>query len=200
MSGYIASDAQNPEFVGAHNPDSRLSVTFYKKAVRNDFESALTGEDKFIDVDYVKIFIPGDDKTVIDTPANVSHKQRFPLQWSHYQNTNGQAGEMGTPLADWPMLTDAQKEELRHLKFFTVESIANAGDAQIQAIGMLAGMSAYKFRDKARDFIRKPNVTEKALEDLKAEHSAQINELKEMIASLVQSQNQEKRVGRPPKE
>lgn len=199
MPAYIASDAQNPEFIGAHNPDARLSVTFYKKAVRNEFESNKTGEDKFIDVEYVKIFIPGDDKTIIDTPANPSHKQRFPLQWAHYKNTNGNSGELGTPLAEWSALTDAQKEELRHLKFFTVESIANAGDAQIQAIGMLAGMSAYKFRDKARDFIRKPNVTEQAIEDMKKEHAAQIDELKGMIASLMQDK-QDKRVGRPPKE
>lgn len=196
---YLASDAANPDFTGAYNPDSRLSVSFYKKAVRNDFESAKQEKDVFIDVDYVKIFIPGDDKTVIDTPAQASHKQRFPIQWAHYVNTNGNSEELGTPLTDWN-LTPAQVEEFRHLKFFTVESIANASDSQIQSIGMLAGMSAYKFREKARNFLQKPNVTEEALKELKEEHANQINELKQMIANLVANQETKAKPGRPPKE
>jgi hypothetical protein len=44
-------------------------------------------------------------------------------------------------------------EELRALKFYTVESVANAADAQLQRIGMVAGMSPYAFRDAAVRFL-----------------------------------------------
>lgn len=180
----IASDANNPEFTGAYNPDSRLSKQFYKRAVFNEFQTKLLGKDVFDDVVYVKIFIPGDDKTVIDTPANADHKKRFPLEWAHYLNTSGSLGEIGTPISEWGDLTPAQVEELRYRKFFTVEHIANAGDAHIQSIGMLAGMAAHKFRDKARAFLKKPEVSNEAVEELKKETQEQKEQIAQLLAAV----------------
>ena len=207
----LASDDNNPQFSGAFDPDARLSVTFYKKPVLNEFKSAQKDDAVFDDVDYVKIFIPGDDKTVIDTPAGSHHKQRFPKQWLHYLNTSGSDQVMGTPIRKWEKLTPAQLESLTFLKFFTVESIANASDSQIQSIGMLAGTSAYKFRQMARDFLQKPNASEESVDALKAKHEAEIKAIKEetdakMAALLEQFQalsekvEQKGKPGRPPKE
>jgi hypothetical protein len=44
----------------------------------------------------------------------------------------------------------AQAEELRGVKFFTVEQIANASDGQLQSIGMIGGMNAHVMRDRAK--------------------------------------------------
>lgn len=151
----IASDLDNKEFVGATNPDARLAVMFYKKAVKNEFESQKEGRPIFMDMDYVKISVPGDNTTEIDQPVREDHKKRFPLHWAHYQNmTQGDAKEIGTPLSQWPRLTISQVEELRALKFYTVESVANASDANIQRIQMIAGMSPYAFREHAQRFLK----------------------------------------------
>lgn len=150
----LASDAMNTEFAGAYNPDARLSVTFYNRPVQNHFKTTKEGRPIFEDMTFVKIFVPGDSTTVIDTVADDSHKARFPMQWAHFTNTHGADGlTIGTPITQWPAISAAQAEELKALKFSTVEQVASASDAQIQKIGMLAGMSPHAFRDRARAFL-----------------------------------------------
>lgn len=151
----LASDDANPEFVGAKNPDSALIVEFYTRPVQNNFESTKQGRPIFEDVIYVRINVPGLKEMAVDTVARSDHKQRFPLQWQHFMNkTQGDAREIGTPLAEWPILTRSQAEEFRGLKFFTVESIANAADSNVMNLGMIGGMSPHALRDKARAFLR----------------------------------------------
>jgi hypothetical protein len=84
---------------------------------------------------------------------------------------------IGTPLSEWPLVSKSQAEELRGMKFPTVESIANASDQQLQRIGMAAGMSPYAFRDKAKAFL---NLATTAAETDKREQ--EINALKEELA------------------
>jgi len=154
----LASDINNPEFVGATNPDNRLTVKFYEKAVPNEFESNKQGRPIFQTCDFVTIFIPGDALSVIDTPAREDHKQRFPMQWARYQNNkNSDTQIMGTPIEQWPLLNKAQVEELRAIKFYSVDSIANASDLQLQKVGMLAGMSPFSFRERAQRFLQLAN-------------------------------------------
>ena len=140
------------------NADSRLAVQFYKKTVKQDIASDEAGRPIFKEFDFVRIMIPGDNLTEIDTYAQESHKQRFPRQWSHYQNqVAGHQDIVGTPLDQWPQVTRSQAEELRGLKFHTVESIADCSDQQLQRIGMVAGMSPYNFRLKAKAFLNLAN-------------------------------------------
>src|SRR5512147_2882492 len=128
----IASDAQNPDFQGAYNPDSRLAVRFYVRPVENSFETQAQGKPVFTDVDYVEIFVPGDNNTIIDQPVREDHKKRFPIQWAHFQNQHAKdTREIGTPLTEWTQITRSQAEELRALKFYTVESVANASDQNV---------------------------------------------------------------------
>lgn len=156
MSQMIASDVANPEYVGRSDPDAALSVMFYSRPLKNEFQSEQQGRPIFYDADMVKIYLPGDDKTVIDTFVRDDHKQRFPRQWAHYQNK--MAGDQRlagkTPIDQWPRLTPAQAEELRAIRFLAVEDIANASDHQLSAIGMIAGMAPHAFRDAARTYLR----------------------------------------------
>jgi len=66
--------------------DARLAVTFYKRSVEQKDESMAAGRPIFKEFDFVRICVPGDALTEIDTYANNSHKMRFPRQWAHYQN------------------------------------------------------------------------------------------------------------------
>ena len=134
--------------------DARLAVQFYKKSVKQDIASDEAGRPIFKEFDFVRIMIPGDNLTEIDTYAQESHKQRFPRQWAHYQNQVANHEDIiGTPLDQWPQVTRSQADELRGLKFHTVESIADCSDQQLQRIGMVAGMSPYNFRLKAKAFL-----------------------------------------------
>jgi hypothetical protein len=161
------------------NADSRLQVRFYKRPVQQEQESLAAGRPIFKEFDFVHICVAGDSLTEIDTYALASHKQRFPIQWANYQNRLGADDQevVGTPVSEWPIVSKSQAEELRALKFHTVEAVAGASDAQLQRMGMAAGMSPYAFRDKAKAFL---NLATNAAETDKREQ--EINALKEELA------------------
>ena len=160
--------------------DSRLAVQFYKRSVKQDIASDEAGRPIFKEFDFVRIMIPGDNLTEIDTYAQESHKQRFPRQWAHYQNqVSNHQDIIGTPLDQWPQVTRSQAEELRGLKFHTVESIADCSDQQLQRIGMVAGMSPHNFRLKAKAFL---NLATDSAEV--AQREAELQALKEENAKI----------------
>jgi len=138
--------------------DARLAVTFYKRSVKQEDESIAAGRPIFKEFDFVRICVPGDNLTEIDTYANESHKARFPRQWMHYQNQVGNEEKIiGTPVEQWTLISRSQAEELKGIKFRTVEDIANCSDQQLQRIGMIAGMSPHSFREKAKAFLNLAN-------------------------------------------
>ena len=91
---------------------------------------------------------------------------------------------MGTPITEWARITPSQADELRGLKFPTVESIAGASDAQLQTIGMIAGQSAFTFRDDAKRFLLVAEAAAKLTEADKkqAEADAKLNAANAEIA------------------
>jgi ElaB/YqjD/DUF883 family membrane-anchored ribosome-binding protein len=179
--------------------DARLAVQFYKKSVKQEDASIEAGRPIFKEFDFVRIMIPGDNLTEIDTYAQESHKQRFPRQWMHYQNQVANHQDIvGTPLEQWPQITRSQAEELRGLKFHTVESIADCSDQQLQRIGMVAGMSPHNFRQKAKAFLNLANdsaeVAQREAElqalraendKIKAETDAKLSKMQEQMEALL---------------
>jgi len=162
-----------------NNADSRLQVRFYKRPVQQEAETLAEGRPIYKEFDFVHICVAGDTLTEIDTYALQSHKTRFPIQWANYQNRLGADDQevVGTPVGEWPLVSKSQAEELRAMKFHTVESIANASDQQLQRMGMAAGMSPYAFRDKAKSYLKL------ALSSAETDKRQQeINELKEELA------------------
>ena len=151
----LASDDANHGFVGARDPDAALVVNFYIKPVQNPFLTAKKNTPTFEDVIYVRINVPGVKDMEVDRPARSDDQKRFPRQYQHFVNqTQGDSREIGTPLTEWPVVTRSQAEEFRSLKFFTVESIANASDQNIGNLGMMGGMAPHILRDKARAFLK----------------------------------------------
>lgn len=205
----IASDDNNPNFVGAFNPDSKLHVTFYKKQLINNFETERQGHPIFYECDFVKIHLPGDKLNNIDDFVNESHKQRFPQQWARYVNSNKEGEQLiGTPLAEWPLISRTVAEELKYLGFRTVESIAEASDSQLESIGMKAGMQPHTFRERAKRYLAQASqdaavnadATRVAeAEKRAAEAEAAIQELREQMAQLRQQAPAKAKPGRKPK-
>jgi len=206
----VASDLDNPDFVGATNPDARLAVMFYSKPLQNDYESNKQGRPIFQDTEMVRIQVPGDTTTVIDVPVREDHKKRFPLHWAHYQNKHGgDSREIGTPLSQWSRLSPSQVEELRALKFYTVENVASASDQNLQRLGMVAGTSPYAFRDHAIRFLamakddsaaqaaeEKAKALEAKLETMQKETDEKIAAA---VAAAVAAATAPKKRGRKPK-
>jgi hypothetical protein len=182
--------------------------------MKQDDASIEAGRPIFKEFDFVRIIVPGDSLTEIDTYANDSHKARFPRQWAHYQNQVGDHQDIiGTPLEQWTQITRSQAEELKGLKFQTVESIAGASDQHIQKIGMAAGMNPYTFRDKAKAFLNladqvgETNQREAELEKLRQENAAikaaseaQLAKQQAQIDSLMAMMAEKKPKGRVKKE
>lgn len=176
-----------------------LAVRFYSKEVQNDFLTNKEGRPISFMADFVRIEIPGNQTSIIDTFVNNSHKTRFPQQWAIYLNekadgNNNPDNVQGTLLRDWPILNSAQATELKHFKFYTVEQVASASDQQIMAIGMTAGMSPLALRDKAQAFLenaKDSSFAQKQAEELKL-RDQQIEDLKaqmERMAKLIESKS-----------
>jgi len=174
--------------------DALLSVRFYRKPIEIKDETIAQGRPIFKDADWIQIMTPGDQLNVIDTVARDNHKARFPQQWAAYQNKIGNQEEIiGTPVSAWPLVSMSQAEELKGIKFHTVESIANCSDQQLQRIGMIAGMSPHAFREKARTYLNLAKDTAEV--DAKNAELAQLKEENAKIkaeteAKLAQMQEQ----------
>lgn len=165
------------------NPDSALHVRFYSKPVQNAFKSEMEKRPIFEDIDCIRITTPGNKLNIIDTPVTEEHKARFPIQWARYQNARSSEGITGTPLDQWPMVTRAQAETLRHLGFHTVESVALASDQQIAAVGMAAGMAPSAFRQKAAAWLKSAEAAadEERHQHELAQRDAQIAEMQRQL-------------------
>ena len=188
------------------NPDSRLAVKFYKRPVELKNESIAQGRPIFQEFDFIKILVPGDALTEIDTYVSDAHKTRFPIQWANYMNRQGsEESYSGTPLSEWPQVSASQAEELKGIKFHTVESVAHCSDQQLQKIGMIAGMSPHNFRERAKTFLnlaeesagiskREEEITQLKEENakIKAETEAKLTAMQEQMSALLSAVGEKK--------
>ena len=213
----IATDDANQNFAGARDPDAALFVQFYMKPVQNQFRTMEESRPIFEDRLHIRIEIPGNRNSIIDTFATEEHKRRFFRQWAYFEKKHAaDAPEMGTPLSQWSLLRPSQVEELKALGFRTVEQAAEASDDNINRIGMAAGIAPFTFRDRARVYLRAAagnadvqkredenkalreslDAEKRAREESDAKHAKEMEELRGLIA---QAAAQPAKRGRPPK-
>jgi hypothetical protein len=118
-----------------NNADTRLAIKFEKREVQNADRTLEEGRPIFEEQIFIKIVVPGDALSEIDRKVRDEDKNRFPIQWANFMNRIGdEASYSGTSLKEWPLITSTQAEELRGIKFHTVESIAMATDQSIQKL------------------------------------------------------------------
>jgi hypothetical protein len=182
-----------------------LAVRFYSKELQNDFLTNKEGRPISYMADFVRIEIPGNQLSIIDTFVNSSHKSQFPTQWAMYLNEKADGNHnpdnvQGTLLRDWPILNAAQATELKHFKFYTVEQVANASDQQLMSIGMTAGMSPLALRDKAKAFLenaKDSSFAQKQADELKlrdqqiSDLTAQMERMAKMMEEKAKSDKSE---------
>lgn len=185
MSSMLASDLNNPAFVGPINPDSMLSVEFFMHAPEDVHKSEAAGKIvRLPEMPYVRIQAPGDHTSVMESPVMESHKRRFPDKWLYFQiqhkMVEGAAEIPGWKIEEWTHLNPEQVRELKFMRFSVVEQVANASDSQCQKMGM-GGMS---LREAARLALRSRMGVEIKQEMDKKD--AEIATLKEANASLAE--------------
>lgn len=157
----LASDMNNPEFVGARNPDDGLYKEFYwhepVDAWASREESQKQGRKVVVKgpkQPFIRIMVPGDKTSEFTTAVTEAHKQRFPREWMAWQISEGLIGGEedipGWKLSEWEELDADMVRELLYLRFQTVEQLAGASDKQIQGIGM----GGVNLRERARVALR----------------------------------------------
>ena len=185
------SDVGNRQFQGAQNPDSLLHVDIYweEPVDKNKTEDKMreTGiyrpirEPRQI---FIRIMKPGDKNSIIETPLREDHKRRFPDKWQYFQiqegMVDGGANQPGWKIEDWDeengkALTEEEVHRLKFLRFYTVEQIAGASDAQVSGIGM-GGLG---LRKRAQDACKQRYTAE-----VRKEINAKDKELAEMKARM----------------
>lgn len=175
--------------------DSALWVEFVNEAVRNNFKSEMEGRPIFDDLIMTKIRVPGNSTLEISRPLLEEDKRRFPLQWAHFMNTQGQGEAVtGTPISELPGISKAAVENLRALKFHTVEQVAEASDAAVGNLQMSVGMAPLAFRDRCQRYLAAANDNaastryEQELADRDAKLAAMEGMMKQMQETLAAQQ------------
>ena len=164
-------DAQTPD--QRYAMDNKLFVQFRMQAVKQGAASDEAGRPIFKDTPYVRIHVPGDKTSIIDTAVEEEHKHRFTAQWEKFQKGMSQAPD-GTPVEQWPQLTLSQAMEFKALGIFTVEQVSTMSDAAAQRF-----MGGQELKRRAETFLKLSKDTAEA-QRLATENE----ELKVSIASL----------------
>lgn len=141
MTSMVASDLNNPAFMGAMNPDTLLHVEFYMHAPEDVHKSEAAGKIvRLPAIPYIRIQSPGDKTSIVESPVLERHKARWPDKWLYFQIKEGliegAADIPGWKLEEWTHLTPEQVRELKYLRFTVVEQVAGASDEQVQKLGM----------------------------------------------------------------
>lgn len=164
--------------------DNKLYVTFYVRAVMNNFQSSEQGRPIFDEKEYIRIIVPGDSKTTVDCPVTDEFRMRFAKQYDQFKRGMEQAVS-GTPLEVWPQLTVGLVAELKAMNISTVEQLADLDDGRAQRI-----MGHFELRRRARAFLDAAQG-EAANNKMAAElekRDDEINQLKAQMAELLKAQ------------
>ena len=155
------SDVGNRNFQGATDPDSLLHVEFYwdEGLDANLTEAESIKQQKLVRIKrpktiYVRIMVPGDKSSIIERAKIAQDEIRWPKPWRWFQMSEGlverNENDIGWKVDEWDELNDDERRDLKFKRFYTVEQIAGASDAQL---GMI-GMGADGLRLKARTALK----------------------------------------------
>lgn len=138
-----------------------VHVEFYMHAKEDKRASREAGRPVYRDVEYVRIRFPGDKNRVLEQPAHerpylskdngrrVSYAEMYPRHYELFQKSAEQI--VGTPVAELPILTMANRATLKAQNVHTVEQLAALDGLALKSLGM--GGRAWK--DQAQAYLDK---------------------------------------------
>lgn len=165
--------------------DEGLVAVFYSRWVDDAEASREAGRKVMRKVPHVQIFIPGNDKDIVDRKAKDEDKRRFRKQWEAYENQQEKAID-GTPLEHWPIIDTGTVMALKSIHVFTVENLAGLSDQGLEKFG--AG--GRELQKKAKLFLQAAKDAapmyelERLNDDLRNSLATQADEIKELKAII----------------
>jgi len=164
-----------------------IPVFHYESRVDQE-KSDEAGHPVFSDVEYVKIIAPGNDKEVINKAVTQVEIDRWPQQYKQFKEKKEVTFE-GTPLKEWPQVTQSQAKTLEAMHVYTVEQLAEVADQNIGNIGM--GMMDLK--NKAQAWLEwqagEASIQKYAQRNRRLEE--RVKQLEEQLAALTESMETE---------
>lgn len=160
--------------------DTRLVVEFYRKPVHMAYKSNEAGRAIYEEVDYIRIYTPGDKSSIIDKPVNALDIQRFGDRYNKWKAGQEEAVS-GTPLTALPGMNPAKVEEYRYFKILTVEHLAEAADNLGQKF---IGFQQDKARAKAFLEVAANNAPIEKMNEELQKRDSEIENLRMMVEAL----------------
>ncbi len=174
------------------NSTANLFVEFYEDALEIPFKSEQEGRPVYEQRIFVRIMVPGDATSIIETPATPQHKEEYRRQYERFEKGMKDVVD-GTPLSMWPVVNKSQVKECEFFEIRSVEQLAELSDSTCKRMGM--GYMELRSKAKAWLLAAKDSalVTRQAAENDRLQ--GEIEALKEQIAQMAQPKR-----GRPAKE
>ncbi len=174
------------------NSTANLFVEFYEDALEIPFKSEQEGRPVYEQRIFVRIMVPGDATSIIETPATPQHKEEYRRQYERFEKGMKDVID-GTPLSMWPVVNKSQVKECEFFEIRSVEQLAELSDSTCKRMGM--GYMELRSKAKAWLLAAKDSalVTRQAAENDRLQ--GEIEALKEQIAQMAQPKR-----GRPAKE
>jgi len=165
--------------------DENLLVKFFIKQRQDKAATKEKGRPIFKDVEYIDIKVPGQRGGGATRPAQYVDKQRFPKHYAAFLQRKEMPIE-GTPLAEWPLMTRTQVDELSFHHVKTVEQLVEMSDGLASQF-----MGLNSLRQKAKMWLEKTDETARIneIESLKAatlEKDKKIENLESQMLNLME--------------
>jgi hypothetical protein len=136
--------ATSDELFTPNKADALLIVRFYHDSKEDKSASLKAGVPTFKDIEMVEINMPGDRARSVLAPAHmpwkkfnnkpVTYAERFPDHYKRFKANEGPVVE-GTPIAEAPFLTLADKASLKALQVYTIQQLASLTGQPLKNIG-----------------------------------------------------------------
>tara|TARA_R110000782_G_scaffold113444_4_gene203491 strand:+ start:381 stop:995 length:615 start_codon:yes stop_codon:yes gene_type:complete len=107
--------------------DSKLYVEFSRRPILQPGKSREEGRAIYQEVNYVRIYVPGDKGSVVERPVTEQDAYRFAERYAKWKAGQEEA-VTGTPLSSLPTMSASKVEEYKYFKIVTVEQLAEAND------------------------------------------------------------------------
>jgi hypothetical protein len=176
IAGY--EEAAVMEGEGRYAMDKNLHVEFFRRPVFNSGKSNEAGRPVYDEADFVMIYVSRNASHVQKVDNEI--KNRFATRWARYQAGLDQA-QTGTPLEQWPAMSVSMVANMKAMKIFTVEQLADLDDNRAQEF-----MGNFDLRKKAKAWLElaRDSAANDKLEAQLKKRDDEIAEMRAMIAEL----------------
>lgn len=166
-------------------------AAFHNMEVLDQEATDKVGKQIYINVPYVTIMAPGNDKEIVDRAALQKDKERFPKEWYKFTHKDEDVELDGMPLDQWPQVNRAQVATLKASHIHTVEALAAAPDQNLTGLGVM------DLKSKAATFLEM-QAGEATVQKLAAKNRRQDAKMKRLekklagLETLLEQQEREK--------